>query len=118
VHHIPCRASDDRALLSWRGEIREVPLDVTLVLDRTYFDSIYFREPGGVFFEIATDPLGLATMNLLRLWGVAEPPPWLESRRSAIEKILPSISLHYQRFRMVIGSSWHRVHPSRTHALS
>jgi len=64
------------------------------VLDRQYFRSIYFREPGGVLFEIATDPPGFtrdeapeALGNTLRL------PPWLEPRRTYIEDRLPRLQV-------------------------
>jgi glyoxalase family protein len=68
------------------------------VLDRTYFHSIYFREPGGVLFEIATDPPGFAhDESIDRLGEALKLPAWLEPKRSLIEKALPSISLHYQR---------------------
>lgn len=98
VHHIAFRAADDVAQRSWREEIRELPLNVTPVLDRTYFHSIYFREPGGVLFEIATDPPGFSYDEPLETLGESlKLPPWLESQRDAIEQVLPSISLHYQR---------------------
>ena len=57
VHHIAFRAPDDASQLEWR-ELLDKHLDVTPVQDRTYFHSIYFREPGGVLFELATDPPG------------------------------------------------------------
>jgi glyoxalase family protein len=98
VHHIAFRASDDATQRSWREEIRRLPLNVTPVLDRTYFHSIYFREPGGVLFEIATDPPGFTLDEPLESLGESlKLPPWLESERGAIERVLPSISLHYQR---------------------
>jgi glyoxalase family protein len=98
VHHIAFRASDDAAQRSWREEIRQLPLNVTPVLDRTYFHSIYFREPGGVLFEIATDTPGFSYDEPLETLGESlKLPPWLESQREEIEHVLPSISLHYQR---------------------
>jgi len=98
VHHIAFRASDDVAHRSWREELREMPLDVTPVLDRTYFHSIYFREPGGVLFEIATDPPGFSYDEPLETLGESlKLPHWLEPQRPAIEQVLPSVSLHYQR---------------------
>ncbi len=66
VHHIAFRASDDDAQLAWREEIAKY-VDVTPVMDRTYFHSIYFREPGGVLFELATDPPDSPSTNLSRL---------------------------------------------------
>jgi glyoxalase family protein len=98
VHHIAFRASDDEAQLVWRERIRGISLDVTPVLDRTYFHSIYFREPGGVLFEIATDPPGFAIDEAVQSLGESlQLPLWLESRRSEIVAVLPPISLHARR---------------------
>ena len=98
VHHIAFRAKDDAEQLQWREEMRRLELNVTPVLDRQYFHSIYFREPGGVLFEIATDPPGFATDEPLETLGEAlKLPPWLEPKREAIEEFVPPIVLHYQR---------------------
>jgi len=68
---------------------------VTPVLDRTYFHSIYFREPGGVLFELATDPPGFALDEPIESLGEElRIPGWLESKRSMIEQRLASIVLH------------------------
>jgi glyoxalase family protein len=100
VHHIAFRAPDDAAQRVWREELKAFPLDVTPVLDRTYFHSIYFREPGGVLFEIATDPPGFAHDESIDKLGEAlKLPGWLEPKRNLIEKALPSITLHYQRMK-------------------
>lgn len=89
VHHIAFRAPSDSAQLEWREVFSKVPLNVTPVLDRTYFHSIYFREPGGVLFEIATDPPGFAFDEPVEHLGEAlKPPPWLETRRADIEQTL------------------------------
>lgn len=94
VHHIAFRAADDASQLEWREAIRQ-HLDVTPVLDRTYFHSIYFREPGGVLFEIATDPPGFTFDEPIESLGEAlRIPPWLEQHRSLIEERLPPIELH------------------------
>ncbi len=94
VHHIAFRAADDASQVEWR-EILDKHLDVTPVLDRTYFHSIYFREPGGVLFELATDPPGFALDEPLESLGEAlRIPPWLEQHREIIEKRLPHIELH------------------------
>jgi glyoxalase family protein len=98
VHHIAFRAPDDAAQLQWRAEIKAVPLDVTPVLDRTYFHSIYFREPGGVLFEIATDPPGFMWDEPVESLGeTLKLPSWFESKRDVIEGLVPAITLHYQR---------------------
>ena len=94
VHHIAFRAADDASQLEWREEIAKY-LDVTPVLDRTYFHSIYFREPGGVLFELATDPPGFALDEPIESLGEElRIPAWLEPRRSVIEQRLPVIELH------------------------
>jgi glyoxalase family protein len=63
-------------------------------MDRTYFHSIYFREPGGVLFEIATDPPGFTLDEGPDSLGTSlRVPPWLESKRGEIERILPSITV-------------------------
>jgi glyoxalase family protein len=98
VHHIAFRTPDDKAQLAWREELRTISLNVTPVLDRTYFHSIYFREPGGVLFEIATDPPGFAFDEPLESLGESlKLPPWLEAQRSAIERVLHPITLHHQK---------------------
>jgi glyoxalase family protein len=98
VHHIAFRAKDDAEQLKWREEIKALQLNVTPVLDRTYFHSIYFREPGGVLFEIATDPPGFALDEPVETLGeTLKLPPWLEKKRAAIEEFVPPIVLHHQR---------------------
>ena len=95
VHHIAFRAADDADQLAWREEIGK-HVDVTPVMDRTYFHSIYFREPGGVLFELATDPPGFAfDESLERLGEELRIPEWLESRRASIEKRLTPLELHH-----------------------
>jgi glyoxalase family protein len=95
VHHIAFRVPDDAAQLEWRALLVASSLDVTPVLDRTHFHSIYFREPGGVLFEIATDPPGFTLDETAASLGeMLKLPPWLESRRRAIEAALPPIQLH------------------------
>ena len=95
VHHIAFRAADDAAQLAWREVLVASSLDVTPVLDRTYFHSIYFREPGGVLFELATDPPGFALDEPLESLGEElKLPPWLERQRSRVERELPPITLH------------------------
>jgi glyoxalase family protein len=58
VHHIAWRAADNEEQRAWRADLVAAGRNVTPVVDRTYFHSIYFREPGGILFEIATDPPG------------------------------------------------------------
>lgn len=94
VHHIAFRVKDDASQLEWREEIAK-HLQVTSVLDRTYFHSIYFREPGGVLFELATDPPGFSFDEPLESLGEElRLPAWLEPKRELVEKRLPAIKLH------------------------
>ena len=94
VHHIAFRAPDDQAQAEWRSEIAK-HLDVTPVLDRTYFHSIYFREPGGVLFELATDPPGFLIDEPVESLGeTLQLPSWLEPKRQGIEARVAPIELH------------------------
>ena len=94
VHHIAFRVEDDASQLEWRAVIAASSLDVTPVLDRTYFRSIYFREPGGVLFEIATDPPGFTFDEPLESLGEdLRLPPWLEKHRATVQASLPPIRL-------------------------
>ena len=98
VHHIAFRAEDDASQREWREVLVASSLDVTPVLDRTYFHSIYFREPGGVLFELATDPPGFTFDEPIELLGEAlKLPPWLEPQRSRVERMLPPIALHTRK---------------------
>lgn len=92
VHHVAFRAQDEAEQLIWREAVLSLGFDVTPVLDRQYFRSIYFREPGGVLFEIATDPPGFATDEAPEALGtVLKLPSWLEPRRAEIERRLPPL---------------------------
>jgi glyoxalase family protein len=98
VHHIAFRAPSDSAQLEWRAVLSKVPLNVTPVLDRTYFHSIYFRAAGGVLFEIATDLPGFAFDEPVEHLGEAlKLPSWLERRRADIEQVLLPIELPHLR---------------------
>ena len=86
VHHVAFRTPDDEEHAAWRARIREMGLGVTPQIDRFYFRSIYFREPGGVLFEIATDGPGFATdEDAEHLGERLSLPPFLEGRREEIE---------------------------------
>jgi glyoxalase family protein len=94
VHHIAFRAKDDAEQLQWRENLVDLGYNVTPVMDRTYFHSIYFREPGGILFEIATEPPGFTLDETVdELGSKLRLPPWLESARSQIEQILPPIEV-------------------------
>jgi len=94
VHHIAFRTPDDAAQSQWLTTLREVDVDVSDVRDRQYFNSIYFREPGGVLFEIATDSPGFLTDETFEALGTElRLPPWYEPYRSRINAALPTIDL-------------------------
>ena len=93
VHHVAWRTPGDEEQERWRKAIAEQGIGVTRVLDRNYFRSIYFREPGGVLFEIATDPPGFtADEQPAELGSNLKLPAWLESRRNEIEAVLPELA--------------------------
>ena len=86
VHHVAFRTPDDEEHAEWRERIRAAGLGVTPQIDRYYFRSIYFREPGGVLFEIATDGPGFATdEDPAHLGERLALPPFLEPHRARIE---------------------------------
>jgi len=92
VHHVAFRAPDLATMELWQAELREQGVPVAEVMDRQHFKSIYFREPGGVLFEIATDEPGFATDEpLLELGKALKLPPWLEPSREQIAHNLPKI---------------------------
>jgi glyoxalase family protein len=94
VHHIAWRTPDDAQQLQWRTELVRLGYNVTPVIDRNYFHSIYYREPGGVLFEIATDPPGFAIDEPHEQLGERLMlPRQYESQRPTLERILPSVKL-------------------------
>ncbi|MGE5223492.1 MAG: ring-cleaving dioxygenase [Omnitrophica WOR_2 bacterium] len=94
VHHVAWRTPNDEDQLAWREQLVEQGLDVTPVLDRQYFHSIYFREPGGVLFEIATDPPGFTLDEKIDCLGTSlKLPHWLEPKRDELVPLLPELKL-------------------------
>lgn len=94
VHHIAWRSPGDAEQVGWRDTLLGKGLNVTPVIDRQYFHSIYFREPGGVLLEIATDPPGFAIDEpLMKLGRSLRLPPWLEPSRDQIEHGLPGLKV-------------------------
>jgi glyoxalase family protein len=94
VHHVAFRAPDDAAQLHKRAEIEAQSLGITPVIDRQYFHSVYFREPGGVLFEIATDSPGFAIDEPVAELGThLKLPPVYEVNRQEIERALPPVRL-------------------------
>lgn len=92
VHHIAFRTEDDATQLGWRRALLDAGFGVTPVQDRQYFRSIYFREPAGVLYEIATNPPGFTWDEpVAQLGSRLKLPPWLEPQRAQIERVLPAI---------------------------
>jgi glyoxalase family protein len=86
VHHVAFRTPDDAQHREWRERVARAGLSVTPVIDRFYFRSIYFREPGGALYEIATDGPGFdADESIDTLGERLALPPFLEGRRAEIE---------------------------------
>jgi glyoxalase family protein len=99
VHHIAWRAANDRHQIDLRKRIiEEAKLNPTPVIDRTYFHSVYFREPGGILFEIATDPPGFAIDERPEDLGKQlKLPQWLEPMRGKLEQLLPPVKTSLER---------------------
>ncbi|MCD7035913.1 ring-cleaving dioxygenase [Metabacillus sp. GX 13764] len=94
VHHIAFRAKDSEDLENWKALIDQSGLQATPVLDRKYFTSIYFREEGGILFEMATDPPGFeADEPFNELGSSLMLPDWLEEKRQEITNILKPITI-------------------------
>lgn len=94
VHHVAWRVANDDSLLLWRQKLLKAGYPVSPVRDRLYFHSIYFKEPGGVLFEIATDGPGFAVDEKPEELGSRLClPPWLEERRAELKAALPPIGL-------------------------
>ena len=92
VHHVAFRSTSEAEQMEVRSELVSLGYNVTPQLDRDYFKSIYFREPGGVLFEIATDAPGFAVDEPFDALGQAlKLPTWLEPRRFEIEALLPNV---------------------------
>jgi len=95
VHHVAFRAPTDTAQLQWRERIARLGLESTPPIDRFYFRSVYFREPGHILFEIATDGPGFAVdEDAAHLGERLALPPFLEPHRAQIEAGLKPIALH------------------------
>lgn len=98
VHHIAWRtptATDQRA---WRAQLVDEGFHVSPVMDRTYFESIYYREPGGILFEIATDPPGFAVDEpAAHLGERLMLPAQFEQQRAAVARVLPRLTLPHEK---------------------
>lgn len=92
VHHIAWRVPDDATELQVQHRLHAAGRRPTQVIDRFWFKSVYFREPGGALFEIATDGPGFGVDEAPdQLGATLVLPPWLEPKRSAIEASLPPL---------------------------
>jgi glyoxalase family protein len=90
VHHVAWRTPDSAGQVAWRDLLMKAGRNVTPVIDRWYFKSIYFREPGGVLFEIATDGPGFTVDETPEKLGTTlSLPPWFQVRRDRLDQILP-----------------------------
>ena len=91
-HHIAFRVKDEETLMEFREKIAARGLQITGKINRDYFFSLYFREPGGVLFEIATDNPGFATDETVENLGSSlQLPEQHEPMRDKIEKVLPKL---------------------------
>lgn len=97
VHHIAFRTVDDEEQVAYKAKLHKANYSVSPVMDRQYFHSIYFRSPGGVLFEVATDAPGFTyDESIAELGSHLKLPSWLEPQRATIEaKVLP---IHVEPF--------------------
>ncbi len=92
VHHVAFRVKDEETLMHFREKVLAQGLHITEKIDRNYFYSLYFREPGGVLFEIATDNPGFATdETVAELGSGLKLPSQYEGYRDRIERVLPQL---------------------------
>ena len=92
VHHVAFRVANDASEAELAEAARRAGLSTTPPQDRVYFHSVYFREPGGVLFELATDGPGFTVDEPIDALGAAlQLPPWLEPQRARLEAALPPV---------------------------
>lgn len=102
MHHLAWRARDEAHLNELRERVAQAGLQPTPIIDRFWFKSVYFREPGGVVFELATDGPGFSVDESIDALGeTLVLPPWLEPRRAEIEAKLPPISRNPENRRVL-----------------
>ena len=95
VHHVAFRTPDDDTQQQWRDTLLDTGLATTSMKDREYFHSVYFREPSGINFEIATDPPGFThDEEVTELGDELKLPQWLEGDRELIESQLPELQVN------------------------
>ncbi|MFB3820403.1 MAG: ring-cleaving dioxygenase [Candidatus Methylomirabilales bacterium] len=94
VHHLAWRVEDEEHQRAVRQQVEAAGAEATPVIDRFWFKSVYFREPGGVLFELATEGPGFTVdEDPAHLGETLVLPPWLEADRAAIERSLPALTL-------------------------
>ena len=94
VHHVAWRVPDAVTQLNLRERVKDAGLEATPVIDRSYFQSVYFREPGGILYELATDGPGFAIDETMdRLGERLMLPPQYEPDRVRLEAVLPQVHL-------------------------
>jgi glyoxalase family protein len=92
VHHLAWRVEDEQHQMLVRSQVESAGVSATPVIDRFWFKSVYFKEPGGVLFELATDGPGFTTdEDAAHLGETLVLPPWLESSRARIQGGLPAL---------------------------
>lgn len=92
IHHVAFRVENEDVLMAYREKALERGLNITPKIDRNYFFSLYFREPGGVLFEIATDNPGFTVDEPVDTLGTSlKLPAQYEASRAKIEAVLPSL---------------------------
>lgn len=100
IHHVAFATANNETQFEARAKLLKVGLNVTPIIDRQYFHSIYFREPGGVLFEIATIPPGFTVDEDFEHLGESlKLPSWEEKNRKIIENELPLVQLNTARFK-------------------
>ena len=94
IHHLAWRVEDEKHQLEVRQQVQEGGSRPTPVIDRFWFKSVYFPEPGGVLFELATEGPGFAVdEDPAHLGESLVLPPWLEPERASIEAVLPRLTM-------------------------
>ncbi len=94
IHHVAFRARDDAEQVGWQERLAGFGHRTTQVIDRQYFNAIYFREPGGVLFEIATDPPGFSVDEPVETLGQAlKLPAQYEPIRDRLTRVLPPLKV-------------------------
>jgi glyoxalase family protein len=93
IHHVAFRVKDEKTLMAFREKIISKGLNITQKIDRNYFFSLYFREPGGVLFELATDNPGFSIdESVSELGTTLKLPAQYENNRKQIEAVLPALA--------------------------